>query len=110
MVGATLAAIIIVLLSLILKGLSPAIIMLIFFIVYQQIENNLLQPIVYSKSIKISPLVVGIAALFGAIIAGLVGALIAIPLAASLQILIKDYLDRTHLSHQVDGGKTDLEK
>lgn len=93
LIGATIAAIVVTVLVLIFSGIQPAIIILIFFLIYQQIENNIIQPLVYSKSVKISPLVVGIAGLLGAIWAGLIGALVAIPVAASLQILVKDYLD-----------------
>lgn len=93
LIGATIAAVVITLLVLVFAGINPALIILIFFIIYQQIENNVIQPLVYSKSVKISPLVVGIAGLLGAVWAGLIGALVAIPVAASLQILVKDYLD-----------------
>jgi predicted PurR-regulated permease PerM len=55
-----------------------------------------LQPYIFSKTVDISPLVAGIAALFGASLAGLVGALVAIPIAASLQILMRDYFDRKY--------------
>lgn len=96
MFGALLAAIISVAVVLVFGGVTPAVVTAIFFIVYQQIENNILQPIVFSKTIKISPLVAGIAALIGAALAGLIGALVAIPIAASLQILIIDYLERRY--------------
>lgn len=96
MLGATLAAVIVTAVVLIYGGVTPALVTLIFFIVYQQLENNVLQPMIFSKTVKISPLVAGIAALFGAVLAGLIGALVAIPVAASLQILVKDYLDRKY--------------
>ncbi len=96
MLGATLAAIIVSLVVLAYAGLPLALVTVVFFIVYQQFENNLLQPMVFSKTVKISPLVAGVAALFGAVLAGLIGALIAIPAAASLEILVKDYLDRKY--------------
>jgi predicted PurR-regulated permease PerM len=93
MFGALIAAIIAVSVVLVYGGVSQAIITAIFFLVYQQIENNILQPYVFSKTVNISPLIAGVAALFGASLAGLIGALVAIPIAASLQILVKDYLD-----------------
>lgn len=93
MFGALIAAIIAVSVVLVYGGVSQAIVTAIFFLVYQQIENNILQPYVFSKTVNISPLIAGIAALFGAALAGLIGALVAIPIAASLQILVKDYLD-----------------
>ena len=96
MFGALLASIIAVSVVLVYGGVPPAIAAAIFFLVYQQIENNILQPYVFSKTVNISPLIAGIAALFGASLGGLVGALVAIPIAASLQILIKDYLERKY--------------
>lgn len=96
MIGATLAAVIVSIVGLVLGGWATAIILIIFFISYQLIENNLLQPMIFSKTIDISPLIVGIAALFGGALFGLIGALVAIPAAASLQILIKDYLERRY--------------
>ncbi len=96
MFGALLAAIISVVVVLVFGGATPAVVTAIFFIIYQQIENNILQPLIFSKTINISPLVAGIAALIGAALAGLIGALVAIPIAASLQILIIDYLERRY--------------
>lgn len=93
LVGATLAAIIVSLFALVYGGTNAGIITIIFFIIYQQLENNLLQPLVYSKSVNVSPLVVGIAAVCGGALAGFFGALVAIPVAASLQILTKHFLE-----------------
>ncbi len=94
LVGATLAAVIVAIMVLIFGGVTKAIIVIIFFVIYQQVENHILQPMVYSKTVRISPLIVAIAAIFGAVLGGIVGVLVAIPIAASAQILFKDYLDR----------------
>lgn len=102
MFGALIAAVVSVAVVLVYGGVTPAIITAIFFIIYQQVENNILQPYIFSKTVDISPLVAGVAAIFGATLAGLVGALVAIPIAASLQILVKDYLDR-HYAVERDG-------
>lgn len=91
LVGATLGSIVVITVSL-FHSLAAALIMLIFFVIYQQTENHIFQPIVYGKTVKISPLLVLISVLIGAGLAGLLGALVAIPVAASLQILFKDYL------------------
>ena len=96
MFGALIAAIIAVSVVMVYGGVSQALITAIFFLVYQQIENNILQPYIFSKTVNISPLIAGVAALFGAALGGLVGALVAIPIAASLQILVRDYLDRKY--------------
>jgi predicted PurR-regulated permease PerM len=94
LVGATIGALIVVLICL-FTSVQSAVAMTIFFIIYQQLENHILQPIVYSKTLKMSPLSVFVAAIFGVALGGIVGALIAIPIAASLQILAKDlYVSR----------------
>jgi predicted PurR-regulated permease PerM len=60
------------------------------FIAYQQIENNLLQPIVYHRTVSVPPLLVIIAVLIGASLLGVLGVLLAIPVAAICQVIIKD--------------------
>ncbi|MCE7936693.1 AI-2E family transporter [Candidatus Saccharibacteria bacterium CPR2] len=97
LIGATLAAVVVVTVSL-FKSLTAAIIMLIFFIIYQQIENNVVQPIVQSKTVDVSPLTVLVAAIIGVSLAGFIGAIVAIPIAASLRILVLDYIDRKRLA------------
>jgi predicted PurR-regulated permease PerM len=93
LVGATIGAIVVIAVAL-FTSLTAAVIMAIFFIVYQQVENHLMQPLVYGKTVEISPLLVLIAVLVGATVGGLVGALVAIPLFASLQIVVRDYAER----------------
>jgi predicted PurR-regulated permease PerM len=90
LVGATIGALIVILICLFTSP-TAAIIMLLFFIVYQQLENHVLQPVVYSKTIKMSPLLVLASAILGASLGGILGALLAIPFVASLQIVAKDY-------------------
>jgi predicted PurR-regulated permease PerM len=94
LIGATLAAIIVLFFCL-FQSIPTTIIMLVFFLIYQQIENQFLQPMVYAKTVQISPLVVFLAALLGASLAGLVGALIAIPIAASAKIVLSYYFRTT---------------
>ncbi len=94
LVGATLAAVVVCGLTLLYTNFSTALIMAIFFVVYQQVENHFLQPLVYSRTVKMSPLTVLVSAILGASLAGLLGALLAIPAAASIIILAKDYFVR----------------
>ncbi len=63
----------------------------VFLVVYQQIENNVLQPFVYRRTLALHPLLVIVAVLVGASLLGILGALLAIPVAATVQILVKDY-------------------
>ena len=65
-------------------------------ILYQQVENNLIQPFVYGKAVQIHPLVVIVAILIGAALLGVLGALIAIPAAAAIQAVVRDYWRYKH--------------
>jgi predicted PurR-regulated permease PerM len=89
--GATLAAIIVSTVAFI-DWIPAGIVVLIFFIVYQQIENHLLQPLVYSRTVQLSPLAILIAVLMGAKLAGILGALAAIPVAGTIQVLLLAWL------------------
>ena len=60
-------------------------------IAYQQFENYVVQPRIQSRAVKLDPFVVVIAALFGGTLLGIVGALLAIPSAAAIQIALREY-------------------
>jgi predicted PurR-regulated permease PerM len=90
--GVTIAAIIVCSVGF-LHALTAGIILIVFFIVYQQIENHLLQPLVYSRTVRLSPLAILISVLVGAKIAGVVGALAAIPVAGTIQVVIQAWLE-----------------
>ncbi len=92
LVGATIGAVIVCIVGFATGGLVDGIVLVVFFIVYQQFENNVLQALVYSKTVALSPLVVFIAALIGASLGGIVGVLLAIPLASAGWVLGKDLL------------------
>ena len=89
-IGATIAAFILVPTILAEEGLTDALIMLAVVLVYQQIENNLLSPTIYGKAVNIMPffVILGVT-LFGALL-GVLGALVAVPVTASLQIVLKE--------------------
>jgi predicted PurR-regulated permease PerM len=65
-------------------------------ILYQQVENNLIQPYVYGKAVQLHPLIVIVAILVGAALLGVLGALIAIPTAAAVQAVVRDYWHYKH--------------
>jgi predicted PurR-regulated permease PerM len=88
--GATLATIIVGAVAFI-HSIPAGIAIVAYAIVYQQIENHLLQPLIYGRTVQLSPLAVLIAVLIGASIAGILGALAAIPVAGTIQILILDW-------------------
>ena len=91
--GATIAAILVTTVAF-LDATTSGVIVLIFFILYQQLENHVLQPVVYGRTVQLSPLAVLIAVLIGAELAGVVGALAAIPVAGTIQVVLRDWLER----------------
>ena len=89
--GATIAAILIGAVAFI-HSIVAGIVVVVFFVVYQQVENHLLQPVIYGRTVQLSPLTVLISILIGAELAGILGALAAIPVAGSIQVLLVDWL------------------
>jgi len=89
--GATIAALVIGTVAFI-HSIVAGIVVVAFFIVYQQVENHFLQPVVYGRTVKLSPLVVLISVLIGAELAGILGALGAIPVAGAIQVIVVDWL------------------
>ena len=65
---------------------------LVYFIIYQQIENYVIAPRIMTKAVDVSPAAVMLAALVGASLLGFVGALMAIPAAASLKLIAQEIL------------------
>jgi predicted PurR-regulated permease PerM len=62
-------------------------------IVYQQFENYVVQPRIQSRAVQLDPFIVVIAAIFGGTLLGIVGALLAIPSAAAIQIAVREYME-----------------
>jgi predicted PurR-regulated permease PerM len=89
--GATIAAIIVGTVAF-LHAVTAGIIVVVFFVIYQQVENHLIQPVVYGRTVQLSPLAVLISVLIGAELAGVLGALAAIPVAGTLQVIFLDWL------------------
>jgi predicted PurR-regulated permease PerM len=89
LVGATLGAIPAIIVAF-FHSVVAGIVVTVFFIVYQQFENHVLQPAVYGKTIKLNPFLVLVAVLVGVELAGFLGALLALPVAGILQIVIVD--------------------
>ncbi|MFD2757330.1 AI-2E family transporter [Gulosibacter faecalis] len=88
-VGATMAGIIAALVTLVTNGLVPAIVVAIIVVVVNQLEGNLLQPVVLGKSLKLHELVVLIALTTGTVLGGIMGTLISVPLTAVGWALVK---------------------
>jgi predicted PurR-regulated permease PerM len=92
LVGATIGAIPTIAIAF-LHSTGAGIAALAFYIVYQQIENHFLQPVVMSRTVKLNPLGVLLSVLVGVELAGFVGALLASPAAGAIQVVIRDLWD-----------------
>jgi len=90
-----------------LHSLPAGIVTLIVFLIYQQVENHLLNPVIMSRTVRLNPLWVMLAVLLGAeignlvgsVFGGLVGALLAVPAAGAIQVIARDiWVHRTGAS------------
>jgi predicted PurR-regulated permease PerM len=98
MIGATIAAVLIGVVTLFEDFPTTTIIWAIWAIVYQQLENNLIQPQIQKRTVNVHPFITIVAVLFGGTLLGVMGAIIAIPIAASIQILLREYVDLRNFS------------
>jgi predicted PurR-regulated permease PerM len=108
LVGATLALVVCGVAAL-SEGVAQCVIVVVVLLVYQQIENHVFLPVVYGRTVDLSPLAVLVALLIGAEIAGILGALAAIPVAGSLSVVTGELVRwrreaSLHLSSVVQAG------
>ena len=106
LVGATIAAIVVGLVTVFANFPTATIVWAIWAIVYQQIENNVIQPQIQKRALDIHPFVVLVSVLFGSALFGIAGALLAIPVAASAQIAVLEYWRFTHPESPADPEPT----
>ncbi len=100
LVGATLGGALLVIVGLFISPLT-ALILLVYVLVYQQVEGNVLQPIVYSRAVQLDPLLVFVAVLIGGLLFGIPGALLAIPVAEIIRIVVTDLVEhRSRLARE----------
>jgi predicted PurR-regulated permease PerM len=92
LIGATLGAVVGVIAAF-TQSVTAGIIVIVFFVVYQQLENHLLQPLIFARTVQLNPLTVLLAILLAAELAGILGALLAIPVAGIIQIVARDIWD-----------------
>jgi predicted PurR-regulated permease PerM len=102
LVGATIAAVVVGIVTLFNDFPTVTIIWAIWSIVYQQIENSVIQPQIQRRTVNVNPFVVLVSVLFGATLLGVAGALVAIPVAASIQILLREYWDWRRMAVRLD--------
>jgi predicted PurR-regulated permease PerM len=93
LIGATLGAVVVGVVTLFVDFPTTTIIWAIFAIAYQQFENYVVQPRIQSRAVALDPLLVVVAALFGGALLGVIGALLAIPTAAAIQIAVREWLE-----------------
>ena len=91
LVGATIGGVIILVVTLFTDFPQATIVYGIFLIIYQQVENNVLQPFIFKRTVNVHPLAVIVGILAGSAVLGVVGALVAIPVVAALQIVLREF-------------------
>lgn len=99
MFGSTIAAVLVA----VLIGLNSwvaAIAYVIYFLIYQQIENNFISPVIQSKKLELSALIVLVAVTIGVYVFGIVGAIISIPIAGGLKVLVEEYFEHAKKKHK----------
>ena len=103
MFGATIAGALISLL-LFFNNMTAGVIYAIYFVIYQQIENNFVSPSIQSKKVELSALTVLVAVTIGLYVGGLLGGLVAIPVAGVVKVLLDNYLEQVK-SKRVENEK-----
>ncbi len=91
LVGATIGAVVVGIVTVFSDFPVDTVIWTIYAIIYQQVENNVIQPRIQARAVQLDPLIVIVSVLFGSALMGILGALLAIPVAAALQITYREY-------------------
>jgi predicted PurR-regulated permease PerM len=104
LVGATLGAIIVGVVTVFADFPVDTIAWALFAIGYQQVENYVIQPRIQSRAVDLDPFIIVIAAILGASLVGVIGALLAIPAAAAIQIAVREYLEHRRGQHPGQTG------
>jgi predicted PurR-regulated permease PerM len=110
LVGNTIAATLVILSAIIFKDVTAGAILLAYFILYQQIENATLQPVIQGRTTQLPPLIIFVSVILGVALLGPIGGLFAIPAAGCAKILLADYLDHRDAVKVGDSPKTLVEK
>jgi predicted PurR-regulated permease PerM len=91
LIGATIGAIVVALATVTVDFPTATIVWLVFVVLYQRFENYVVQPLVYGRALDVDPIVTILAVLAGSALLGVLGALLAIPIAAAIQIVLRDW-------------------
>ena len=95
LVGATVGALAAIGVAFATQGVTAGIVMIVVNVVYQQIENHILQPLVYRRTVQLSAFLILVAVLLGGELMGVLGALVAIPVAGSIQLIVRELRQET---------------
>lgn len=87
-------------------GTRAGLISLAVFLIYQQIENHLLQPFIQRKTLRMNPLLIALAMLVGTAFAGILGALLALPVAGAVQVIAQDRLTKRQEKWRISGQES----
>jgi predicted PurR-regulated permease PerM len=96
LIGATVGSLVVGVVTLFSDFPTATIVWVIYSVIYQQVENNFIQPQIQKRAVNVHPFIVLVAVLFGSTLLGVLGALVAIPVAASVQIAIHEWWDWRH--------------
>lgn len=107
MFGALIGGVLVTLLML-FNDPAAAVFFAIYFLIYQQIENNFISPTIQAKRLELSPLAILASVTVGLYVFGIVGGIISIPIAGCIRVLVEDYLERA--KHQRKKSKKPLDK
>jgi predicted PurR-regulated permease PerM len=91
-IGATIGAVLVGIVTAFVNFPVALIIWVVFAIVYQQVENYVIQPQIQKRATKVEAFIVLVAVLFGSTLFGVLGAILAVPVAASIQIAVTEYI------------------
>ena len=110
LVGNAIAAVLVILSAIIFKNVTTGVILLAYYVLYQQIENATLQPVVQGRTTQLPPLVIFVSVILGVALLGPLGGLFAIPAAGCAKIVLADYFDHRDMLKAGDSPKTLVEK
>jgi predicted PurR-regulated permease PerM len=109
LVGATIGAVIVGVVALFVNFPKALIVWVIWSVVYQQVENTVIQPRIQQRAVDVQPFVVLVAVLFGSTLLGVIGALVAVPAAASIQIVLREWMRYREDARIMEGVDAPLE-
>jgi predicted PurR-regulated permease PerM len=89
-IGSLIAAVIVVSITLAGAGVGPAVVMALVILVYQQVENYVIQPVVYREAIELSGFATIAVVMVGGALMGVIGAILAVPVAGSLKVIFRE--------------------